>query len=269
MAVISWDNYVDDATVTSTGASGTEVLSDQNLKTRQVGDIMRWSFTGASTLYLSFDLGSAKATNLVCLINHNLAGLAYTINFGTTAGASDVGQETGTFWNGGTSYDPTNDMLYFSSTYTARYVRIAVTITGAMIADVGRVWLDNAWSTNVSMDFSLGPMDRSTKTKSRGGSTYASRRQILRKLDIKAIGKSTTDFIGDASDSDLKSFLTMDLAVGTHGEIVCLPLTDSQLNKQRLGVYGTISSNSPIRVISKGSDGFLTEKRFTIEEDRG
>lgn len=269
MAVISWDNYVDDATVTSTGASGTEVISDQKLKNRQVGDIMRWSFTTSSTLYLSFDLGSAKATNMVCVINHTLAGLAYVINFGTTAGASDVGQETGTFWNGGTTYDPKNDMLHFASTYTARYVRIAVTITAAMLADVGRVWMDSAWSTNVSLDFALGTIDRSTKTKSRGGSTYASKRQILRTLDIKAIGRSDTDFIGISSDADLKSFLTMDLAIGQHGEVVCLPLTDSQLNKQRFGVYGTISQNNPIRVLDRGASGLLTEKRFTIEEDRG
>jgi hypothetical protein len=38
---------------------------------------------------------------------------------------------------------------------------------------------------------------------------------------------------------------------------------------QRVGTYGTISRNNPIRVIDKGSDGYITSKEFTVEEDRG
>ena len=127
--------------------------------------------------------------------------------------------------------------------------------------------MDDAWDYNNLMDFNMGVVDRSTKTKSRGGSTYSSARQKLRRLDIVARGKTTADFIGTSSDFD--SFLTMDLAVGESGEIVCLPLTDTEHNRNRVGVYGTISNNNPIKIMDKGADGFISEKRFSIEEDRG
>ncbi len=274
MSVISWDNYVDDATILNSSAvtsplTSSEVLSVQNLKTRQVGDIFRQNFLIAGSplpsLIIDFDLGSSKLTDLIAIINHNMQSLAYTIDFGTTSGASDVGTETGTFWQG-TADDPLWEVLYLASGHTARYVRITVTITATGTYDIGRVWFDEAWSTNVSMDFSLAVVDRSTKSKSRGGSTYASARQILRQLHIRAFGLKDADFMGTSSDFD--SFLSMDLAVGTHGEMILLPLTDTQINRQRLGVYGTIANNQPIRVLDKGSAGYLTEKRFTVEEDR-
>ena len=272
MAVISWDNYVDDATVTSssTGATAspitaTETISEQKLLTRQIGDVMRWTFTASDSFWIDFDLGSAKATNLFCVLNHTMQGLAYTVKFGTTQGASDVATESGTF-AAATSYDANNDMLSFTD-HTARWVRLTVTITGALILSIGRIWIDDAWTTNVGMDFNMGVVDRSTKTKSRGGSAYVSSRQKLRKMDVNAIGRTTADFIGTSSDFD--SFLTMDLAVGESGEIVCLPLTDSAHNRNRLGIYGTISNNGPIQVKDKGASGYLTTKRFTIEEDRG
>jgi len=271
MAILSWDNYVDDSTIVNNSALespqvSTENLTVQNLKTRQIGKVFKQTFTLTSPLdqlVIDFDLGSAKATDLICILNHNMAGYSYTLSFGTSSGASDVGTETGTFWTG-TTYDATNEMLYLASAHTARYVRLAVVIPAAVSVTIGRVWLDSAWSYNNSMDFEMGIIERSTKTKSRGGSTYAASRQILRTQNIRAWGKSDTDFIGLSSDSDFKSFLTMDLAVGQHGEVICLPLHANQHERQRTGVYGVISRNGPISVRDRGSDGLLTEKRFTI-----
>ena len=267
MAVIRWDNYVDDSTITL-GGGHSEILSRNNLKTRQIGDITRIDTTLNSPLLnlnFRFDLGSAKDTNLVCILNHNMQGLAGFVLFGTTPGGQDVGVEAFTLWAGST-YDAPNEMLYFSTTYTARYVTVQFN-TPNQICDIGRIWFDDAWSYNNLMDFNIGVIDRSTKSKSRGGSTYSSSRQKLRKLDIVARGRSDADFIGTSADFD--SFLTMDLAVGESGEIVCLPLTDTEHNRNRMGVYGTIVNNNPIRVLDKGADGFISEKRFSIEEDKG
>jgi hypothetical protein len=179
-----------------------------------------------------------------------------------------VGQETGTLWSG-TTYDADNELLYLSTGYTARYVRIAIAIEAAGSFDVGRVWLAEAWDYKNKMDFSMGIIDRSTKTKSRGGSTYVSDRQKLRKLDIRAYGNSSNDFYGDSADTDFKSWLTVDMAVGQSGEIICIPMTANQHERQRTGVYGTISKNNPSRVMDKGADGYIFEKQLTVEEDRG
>lgn len=277
MAIISWENYVDDSTITNNSAlespvNSTEALTVENLKTRQIGKVFRQTFTAITSpldeLVIDFDLGSAKATDLIGILNHNMGGYAYTISFGTSSGASDVGQETGTLWSG-TSYDSPNELLYLASAYTAQYVRIAVAIPAATSVDIGRVWLDSAWSYKNKMDFSLGIIDRSTKTKSRGGSTYVSDRQKLRQLDVRAYGNSNDDFYGDSADSDFKSWLTIDQAVGQSGEVICIPMTANQHERQRTGVYGTISKNNPMRVQDKGADGYIFEKQLTVEEDRG
>ena len=215
MALISWDNYVDDSTVSWDWSStespkvddGTQVLSAQKLKTRQIGDIARFNSSGPGTWLLYFDLGSSKPVNFVGVLNHTAAGLNGAVRFSDIASAGfEVGLENFTYQSA-TSYDAKNEMLYFSTPYTARYITVTITTTGGNL-DVGRVWIDSAFSTNVSMDFSMGIVDRSTKTKSRGGSTYASKRQILRKMDVSAIGKSTADFIGTSSNLD--SLLTME-----------------------------------------------------------
>jgi len=277
MAIISWDNYVDDATITNNSAlespvNSTEDLTVENVKTRQIGNVFRQTFAALTSpqdeLVIDFDLGSAKATNLICILNHNMGGYTYTISFGTSSGGSQVGTTTGTFWDG-TAYHPDNEMLYLASAYTAQYVRLAVAIPAAVSVSIGRVWLDSAWAYKNSMDFSVGVIDRSTKSKSRAGSTYVSSRQKLRQLNIRAYGSSDTDFFGSSSDADMKSFLTMDLAVGESGEIVCIPLHANQQERQTTGVYGTISSNQAISVRDRGGSGLLTEKRFTVEEDRG
>lgn len=270
MAVISWDNTLDDATITN-GSDGSESTSIQKLKTRQLGDVYRQSITAAPSpsdeMVVNIDLGTAKATDLICILNHDMAGLAYTINFGTTIGASNVGQETGTFWTG-TSYDATNEMLYLSSAHTARWVQLRVLVTSIRTVEIGRIWLDSGWSTTASMEFSVSVTDPSPVTKSRGGSVFISARKRARRLTVKAFGLTENDFRGTVGDADFKSYLTMDLAVGSSGELVFLPLTDNQINRNRLGVYGHITNNLPMKVLDKrSSDGLMIEKRFTLEED--
>ena len=274
MSVISWSSYVDSATITNSTATGSEVLSKEFMKTRQLANVFRHTFPAAGTLLLDFDLGSAKATDLIGILNHDCQGLSYTISFGTTLGASDVGSEgPNTFWTG-TSDDGPHELLYLTTALTARYVRLAVTIPVTASPDlgrtvaIGRVWLDSAWAITVSMSFTLGITDTSTVTKTRGGSAYSSDKQVLRKLGCKAIGVTNYDLVGNPSDSLLKSFLTLDLAVGMHGAVLILPLTNSQINRQRLGVYGHLTDSQPITILDKTGSEYVSEKRFTVEEDR-
>ena len=276
MAVFSYDNYVDDSTIANSSPvtsplESSESISVQKLKTRQLGDVFRQSIllsqSPSPQLIVDFDLGSAKPTRLMCILNHDMAGLAYTINFGTSAGASDVGQETGTFFTGITDEAP-NDMLYFASAYTAQHVRLIVTVTSVRTVEIGRVWMDDGWSLGggLSFDFAVGVEDLSPTTETPSGGFWASSKKRRRVLHCKAHGLTTAHVVG--TDADTDSFLSIDIAVGTSGEVVLLPLTDTQRNKQRLGVYGHISRNEPIQFIDKNNTDYLTSKRLTIKEDR-
>ena len=277
MALLSWSNYIDSSSITNSSAlespaNSTEDLSLENVKSRQIGKVFRQSFASITSpldsLDIDFDLGSAKTTNLIGILNHNMAGYSYVISFGSSSGASDVGTESGTFWTG-SAYDAPNEIIYLTTPLTARYVRLAVVIPAAVSVSIGRVWLDNCFDYKNKMDFSLGVMDRSTKSKSRGGSTYVSSRQKLRVLDCTAHGPDNDAFYGDSSDPLFKSFLTMDLAAGNSGEVICCPMVESKHSLQRVSVYGVISRNNPIRVLDKGSSGYISSKQFTVEEDRG
>lgn len=273
MAVISWNDHVAAATITDSTAEGSAALSKEKLKTRQLGDIYRRDLTGLSpiggTLLLDFDLGSAKTTNLVGILGHNLGGMGYEVHFGTSLGGAQVATEGPyTFWQG-TADDAANELLWLTTARSARYVRLEVDLTGQeQVADIGRVWLDDAWEFSLALEFGIGIDDPAGRpTKSKGQSAYVTARKRARVLDCLARGLTTDDALGNASDPLLQSFLTMDLAVGSSGEIILLPSVASQLKRQRMGVYGSISQNTPMRFLDNGEGEFFTEKRFTVEEE--
>ena len=273
MAVFSWDNYADDATIVdntpdpSPGAT-TAVLGVAKLKTRQLGDVFRRTFDSPAVspspdLILDFDLGSAKKTDLIAVLNHTMSGMSYTLAFGSSSGANDIGTETGTFWTG-TADDPKNDFIYLATGHTARYIRLTVAVTVATV-DIGRIWFDDAWSANLSLDFSIGVDDSSTMVDTRGGSVYTSERKRRKLIHCSAHALSTANVIG--TDADTDSFMSMDLKAGSSGEVIVLPDTSSTRLTQRLGVYGHLSRNEPTQFIDKGNAGYIASKRFTVRED--
>ena len=82
MAVISWNNNLDSASSVVAGQDpaysplpGTEVLAESKLQNRQIGDVMRWTFAGQGAWFVNIDLGSAKTTKVIGVLNHTLAGL--------------------------------------------------------------------------------------------------------------------------------------------------------------------------------------------------
>ena len=272
MAIFSWDNYVDDATVTDSTNSisphpGTQTIAGTKLQTRQLSDVARYTFTSTASplpdLIYDFDLASAKTTDLIAILGYssNLAGKSFTLAFGTSSGASDVGTETGTLWNGGEINPRYNHFVYLTSGHSARYVRLSVHAVAASVVDIGRVWLNDAYSAQFSMDFNISIKDPSSFTKSRGGSAYASAKNMPRMLSCKAFGLTNNDFTGNPG------LLAMHQAIGTHDEVIILPLTDTSQNLHRLGVYGHIKSNQGIHVISKSGTAHVTDNRFVVEED--
>lgn len=271
MAVLSWINHIIESTITNSTAEGSSLTSKEKLKTRQLGDKFRHDLSGLSpqggTLLLDFDLGSAKTTNLVAILGHNLGGLAYHVKFGTTAGASDVADEGPfTFWEG-TTDDAPNEMKWLTTPRTARHVRLEVAVTTDQVADIGAVWLDNAWEPTLSMEFSIGIHDPSQMSVSKGQSAYSTERRRARELGCKFLGLTTDDAIGDPSDADLKSLLQLALAVGNSQPIVLIASVASQIKRQRMGVYGHVQSSQALRFVDKGGEEHFTEQRLTVREE--
>lgn len=273
MALIVWKDYVKDSTLTDS-SYGTDLINSidaNNVKTRQVGDVARWQFGSESpdtqAVRLRFDFGAAKNINFLAVMAHSGATTnTVEIDLGTSAGASDVynGGAT-TMWTPG-SNDASNYFEALGATYSARYAQVTLAALSNEVIDIGRIWIGESWAANFSMDFSMAVVDRSTKSKSRGGSTWNSDRQKLKQITCRCYGLSDANFIGTSADFD--SFLDMDLTVGNTGEIIVIPRNDDEHERHRLGVYGTIVQNGPVRVTNRTSSGLFTEKTFTVEEDR-
>ena len=142
--VFSWDNYVDDATLMNSTVAGSELIDKGKVKGRQPSDVFRHDFPAASplggTLLLDFDLGSSKAIDLIAILNHDMAGLSYTLKFSdVSAGGTDIGSEGPNVFFTGTVHDPANEMLFLATALTARYVQLSVTVPTTRTVDIGRV----------------------------------------------------------------------------------------------------------------------------------
>jgi hypothetical protein len=274
MALIVWRDWAKDATLTdaSAGTNVMNTISSGNVQTRQLGDVARWQFGSESpdtqSIILQFDFGATKNVNFVAVMGHNLAA-ANTVSLDlsdvSVTGNEVLNDSAQAVWTAGD-----NDGSYWfyplGQTYSAQYAEITIAAFSNEVLDIGRVWIGESWDANVSMDFSMSIMDRGTKSKARGGSTWASTRQKLRQIQCRCFGLSDANFFG--TSADFTSFLEMDQAVGTTGEIIVIPRNDNEHERHRLGVYGTMASNGPIRVANRTNGGLFTEKTFTVEEDR-
>ena len=279
-ALISWVNHVDDSTLTNSSTGGTESLTDENVKTRQLGQVFRMDFTGSpegGTLILDIDMGSNKDIGLICILGHDMAGLGYTITIGTTLGGSQIWDSTvspdNVFW-GGTSWDAQNEIIIPSTVQTGgRYVRISVVVATARTCDIGRVWIDDPFQTRMLTDFSLGVVDRSNIVVTQTAGIFETSRRRVRVLNCNIQGDDEDEIRGAAGDADLQSLVTMDLACGVSQEIIVAPYytsgtanTANQLNRQRLTVYGRMSNSGPIQWGHKDGAEWAARKRFSVEE---
>jgi hypothetical protein len=274
MALIVWKDWVTDATITD-GSYGTEVVNShsvENIKTRQLSDIARWEFGSESPdtqrLQLGFDFGVAKNVNFLAILGWSgaISTPNYNFDLGTSSFANDVyNGGTTALWTSG-SNDAKNTYVVLDQTYSARYARVDLYPKNQEIIDIGRIWIGEAWTTNASMDFAMGVADLGKVSQSRSGAAFSSARTNLKTMDIRCFGLNDADFFGTSSDFD--SFMEMDLSVGRSDPIIVIPRNDSEHERHRLGIYGHVSNNGPIQVMSRGSGGLVTEKRFSVVEER-
>jgi hypothetical protein len=273
-ALISYTNLADGATLTNS-SDGTNVLAASRVQTRQIGKAMRQTLSTASPLqsvYLDFDLGSAQSISYVGIFGHNISSGTYAVSLGTSSGASDVASVSGTLWQG-VADDPKQQHVILSQTYSAQFVRVTLTPASGQDVDVGRVWIDDPWTPKVSVEFEHTIEDVSDRARSIGGSVYVYERPRYRMNRVKLPKMEETDALGDSSDSTVKSAHHMDMTVGNHSQIVCIPETAGADNTQvqhKLGIIGHIERSTPIQLVESrpSGGGWLYEKRFSVVEER-
>ena len=272
-ALISYVNLADDATLTNS-SDGTEVLTDENVKVRQLGKVFRQALSAASPLQsviLDFDLGSAQSISYVGIFGHNVPAGTYAVGLGTSSGASDVASASGTLWQG-VADDPKQQHVILSATYSARYVRVTLTPTIAQDVDIGRIWIDAPWSPKVGIEFQHDVMDDSDTVRSIGQSAYSFRRPRYRMNTLHFNNLTEQEALGSSTNPATRSAHHMDMTVGISSPVVCIPETgggDASQVIHKLGIYGAISRSTPIEVMESkdGSGGWRYRKRFSVIEE--
>ncbi len=272
-SLISYVNYIDDSTITN-NSDGSEVLTDENVKVRQLGKVFRQSLTLTSPLesvILDFDLDSAQSISYVGILGHNISSGTYSVSLGTSLGASDVATASGTLWQG-VADDPKQQHVILPATYSARYVRVALTPADGKSVEIGRVWVDDPWSPAVGIDFSHTVQDVSVSNRSIGGSKYTYSKPRFRQMNVKLLHMSEADALGSSSDNTTRSAHHMDMTAGTSSSMVIIPETTGADPAQvihKLGFYGSIKTSTAINLVpAKSGSGWVYDKSFQFEEER-
>lgn len=270
-SLISYTNLADDATLTNNSA-GTNVEPVTNLQTRQVGRSFQQTVAAAANVIVDADLGSAQDVKYVGILGHNIPAGTYTVDLGTTAGASDVATLSGTLWQG-VADDPKNQHVIFGQTYSAQHVRVTLTPTAGQTVAWGRLWIDDPWTPKVGLDFEPGVVDPSEVERSLGQSVFAYRRPRYRTLRMEFNNLTEEEALGDSSDNTVKSAHHMDMTVGVSASVVVIPETtgaDAAQVQHKLGIYGVIRRSTSLRLIPSkdGSGGWRYRKSFEVAEER-
>lgn len=274
-ALISYTNLADAGAVSNASSEGTEILPDTNVQLRQVGKVYRETIATTSPLssvHLDFDLGSAQNISYVGIIGHNVSDGTYAVGLGSSSGSSNVASMSGTLWQGAPDEQKAQHVI-FSQTYSARYVRVTITPASGQDVDIGRIWVDAPWTPDVSVEFEQEVIDESDNDRSVGMSAYSFERPRVRMNRLRFPRLTEADAFGDSTDSTAKCAHAMDITVGTHSPIICIPQTVGADNEQithTLGIYGSIRRSTPIKAYAAkdGAGGWLYSKAFDVVEER-
>jgi hypothetical protein len=273
-ALIGYENLADAGTVTN-NSDGTNVLSADNVLTRQVGKVMRQTLTAGQSIILDFDLGSDQSISYVGVFGHNIPAGTYQVLLGSTSGGSEVkaaDSPIGTLWQG-TSDDQKQQHVILDQTYTARYVRVILTATAGLDADLGRVWIDDPWTPRSSVEFEHRIVDPSREVRSYGQSAYTFEMPTYRENTMRFPSLTEAEALGSSSSPSAKCAHHMETVVGKHSPLVVIPETsgaDSEQVRHKLGFYGRLKDASPLSVMPSKDDsgGWRWTKRLVVQEEK-
>lgn len=138
---------------------------------------------------------------------------------------------------------------------SARYLRVDLTNAGGAYVEAGRLvaGLRNLFEINFSFDWSIGYVDPSIATKTRGGQTQVSREQSYRQVSLSFDFMRQTDRYGFVEEADRLNGIKDDVLLILDEDSTALP---------RDSIWGRVVDLSPV------SQPFfdIYSKQYRIEE---
>jgi hypothetical protein len=257
---IAYNNRWDDATIGATSELTT--LPVANTQIEHLAQLFRTQ-ASVTAVTLTADFASSVALDVIAALGTNFTpGTTYRLTLSNVStGAAELLDTSTISASVVTGYPQVYHVL--SSTISARYASLTLTCSTPTVTpsgttnylQIGRIFAGAKWTPAVNLQYgwTLGYVDPSRKTKSRGGQTYS---DLMNKF--RAIG-----FILDfATEADMyAAALEIDRLVGTTGDV--LVMRDHQgVYRSQQAVYGMLAELSPI--INTNFNIF--QKRYVVEE---
>ena len=215
--------------------------------------------------FLTADLGSAQAIDLIALLHSNASGTATWQIRGATSEANLTaapGYDSGaiTLWpaTGLEDWDFVHGIHFIAAAQSFQWWRVDV--NDASNADghiqAGRLYIAAAWQPTDNMIFgaAIGWQDFAPKRRSLGNQIYPIQRTPARVFDLTLDLLTETEMFANG--------FTLDRLRGTARDILLIRDPDAAAQVQNQTVYGLFSELPP--VVFAEFDAF--EKRFRIEE---
>jgi hypothetical protein len=232
-AAIAYNNLADAGVIVASDQELT--LPASNLQNPHVARRWRSRFAPAFALV---DLGAATPIDTVALFGMTL-GAAGTVR--ARISSSDATGAAGDVFDSGTVPVDANYGTYIGllgAPASGRYVRFDLADTGAAFVEAGRVFVGTrtAFTYNHIYGWQRGWVDRSVRTKTRGGQTQIWNDNQYRTLDL------TFDFVTEAQMNDLVE--AIDVANGQRKDVLMIRDPASS-NLARDSIWGLISDLTP------------------------
>lgn len=251
-AAIARTNLVDAVTTTISASSQELSLPVSNILNAHVA--RRWRSVG-STENLIFDLGSVVLIDTVGVFGTTMSSSG-TIR--VRASATDSTVVSSLLYDSGVlSIDDAynSHVTAMNSPISARFVRLDLTDSGGDFIEVGRVFvgLRETFQINFNWGWQRKWVDRSKKTKTRGGQTQIFNDNKYRMIDL------TFSFISENERNDIVE--EIDRINGASVDILFICDVESS-NLARDSIWGLIDDVTP--VVQPQFDIF--SKQYVVEE---
>lgn len=195
-AALLYENLADDATI----AVSSQLAAAAGALVQNVHVARKWR-SESSGDWLLADLGAFMSLDTIAVMG--LTATEYRVRLSS----SDPGGAAGDILDTGTlavdqAYAQAIALL--DAPAAARYLRIDLANSGGSYVEAGRLvaGLRNRFEINFSFDWSIGYVDPSIVTKTRGGQTQVSREQSYRQASLKFDFLRPTDRFGFVQEAD-------------------------------------------------------------------